>query len=232
MRFWSLGVVIRGGFWGANVKKLINIAWLLVVGLLVSADASAYFVDGGVVKYGSSAVPGGLADGDYIGDIGNIQSGLPAYLGLGDNSIGTHYISDGHGGYEESLYWFTSDNNLTTQWYSFTSSQFGTMSSIFEFGSDVTSFTISFFVEGSDSGFYTRTFTPSELDIGSFNDDLFASITGGNILVKIEGTANGDNSDYIVRLYTAAVPLPPAAILFMSALAGFGVIGRKKVRVA
>lgn len=188
----------------------------------MSTSASAYYVDGGVVKDGSGAV-----SGSYFGYIGDVNVGLPS---IGNTTvtptwIGTHYVSDGAGSYVENYPVVTG----VADWYLFSASAAGPIAIFAELGTSISAFTISFFVlDESDNYLYSRTATAAEINIRSFVDAAFNNPITGDILMKIEGIAQGSNPSYRVRLIGTPVPVPPAALLFVSALAGFGVIGRRK----
>ncbi len=212
-----------------EVRKIFKITMLLA-GLLVTANASAYAVVGGVVQDGV-----GTDAGTYIGYMGNVHLGLPADVrGSGNpNWIGTDqlyaydYGLDYAYSYDSnSLDHFDSDSTVFVHWYRFTSDVAGFLSAFYEWGTNVTSFSLSFYTNGdnTDTPILTKTF--SELHLYDNFTDTFPA---GDLLVRIEGAANGANNGYKVQLYPTAVPIPPAALLFISALAAFGVIGRKKV---
>jgi hypothetical protein len=216
---------------------------LLLAGVLLTTSVSAYTVVGGVVQDGTGT---DVAGESFISHIGNVHLGLPAGVrGATDpNWIGSDKLyTDPYGLGLSSQYsyvdnvvdQFATNGTPTVHWYQFTSDILSLHSAFYEWGTDLTSFTISFFLSGdnSDSAIYSRTFTQSDLASYTNNhlyENDFANISAGEILMRIEGTANGVNSGYKVHL--SAVPLPPAALLFISALAGFGVIGRKKPRSA
>lgn len=207
---------------GVKVKKLrlIKIAGLLVAGLLASADALAYTVDGNVVRDSSN-----VDSGSYIGDMGNVNIGLSSIglTGVSPDAITTKYLSDGSVSYVGNDPAF---NGVTTHWYQFSSVIPGTIGANYELGTDVTGFAVSFFLAGgSDTAIHT---VPANAAMHFW--DFFDRTNADDILMRIELDGQGPNQNYDVTLYAAAVPLPPAVLLFISALAGFGVIGRKKSR--
>ena len=199
--------------------KLIQIAGLLLAGLLTSANGFAYYVSGSSVLNSSD-----VDSGDYIGYIGNVNVGLSSIgvSGISPDAITTKYISDGSGGYTTFNPVF---DGATTHWYQFSTSIPDTVVAHFELGTDVTSFTASFFIEGGSD-----TAIPTTFLSGTANDFWisFSTTYVGNILMKLDLDGSGSNQNYDATLYATAVPLPPAALLFISALAGFGVIGRRK----
>jgi hypothetical protein len=152
----------------------------------------------------------------YLGDLGDINGGI-------STPLGTKITTESLGGASAN-----SDGTMTYLSYTFSASQASSLTAYYEFGTDlIDTFTI--YITG-DSFSYTEVF-----DValgGAFLQD-FASISPGNYLIRIDLQGDGGTNDsFKVQLFAAAVPLPPAALLFVSALAGFGVIGRKKVRVA
>ncbi len=236
-----------GNYRGSEVKKLIRITMLLITGLLVSTNVSAYYLDGSDIR--SSIAPNDIADGDYLGSIGNVHDGLPAEVrGIGNpNWIGSDYIYSNNYGLGPSVYIsytsndkdsFNSDGSNTVHWYQFSSNQESPLNAFYELGTDISSFAISFYIDGGDSddAIFSKIFSAAELSAASslhLYDYGFTNVPAGDLLIKIEGNADGTtNLGYKVQLYTTAVPLPPAVVLFISALAGFGVIGRKKARNA
>jgi hypothetical protein len=221
---------------------------LLVAGLLVTTSVSAYTLNGGVVQDAS----GGNVDGDYLGYIGDVNNELPTLVrnfpvDVGNpNWIGTDYIYTNQFGFgpthftsyqSNSSDYFPSDGSTVIHWYSFTVSDDSSLNAFYELGTDITSFTITFYIDGDDTNqvVFSKEFTTAELTGGSGDtvvhlyDYGFEDFLNGDYLIKIEGFADGStNLGYKVQLFTSAVPLPPAALLFASALAGLGIFGRKK----
>lgn len=235
---------IYNNFRGIEVRKLIRITGLLIIGMLATANVSAYYYDGTDVRYGTSITPGGTAPGDYLGNIGNVHDGLPeAVRGVSNpNWIGSDYIYTNVFNYGPTnplsytpnpVAGFESDGTTSVHWFLFSSDHIGLLNAFYEWGADIASFSIDFYQnDGSDTSIFSKTITSAEFAAGHLYHDDFASFPAGEVLMRITGNASGDNSGYKVQLYPSAVPLPPAAMLFVSALAGFGVIGRKKGRKA
>ncbi len=243
-----------GEYRGVKVKKLIGVAGLLLAGLLMSVSASAYYVDGSVVRDSSGSGDQGkytysgyyidLAGyhfGIYDGYIGNVNLGYPGPSPSG--MIGTSFLVkstqsdltsvDSYvNNYEDSL-----PNASNVHWYRFTSDATSVLDVYYEWDGEVDSFTLELFeYGGSDSALATASFSSSYLidpitgHVGHLDDLGFARIDAGDYLVRITGTSNGQLDGYSVYFDATAVPLPPAALLFVSALAGFGVVGRGKTR--
>lgn len=221
----------------------------MIAGLLASANASAYYISGSTV-YDSSNNPqsgeytytGYYLDsfglpifGTYYGYIGNIHTLSPP-AGISKGSIGTPYLVDpysqatafGSGGYVNNF-----DAVLPNEhWYRFTSDVASILDVYYEWGRDVDGFSLELFeYGGSDTAIAAATFLSG--DINAHLDVLgFTSIAAGDYLIRIVGSATGSLNTYSVYLGATPVPLPPAVLLFISALAGFGVIGRRKTRQA
>lgn len=230
---------------GVKVKKLqlIKIAGLLMAGLLVSTGASAYYVSGSTVydssnvadpgKYTYSAYYTGIGlptYGIYDGYLGDLYTPFPP-AGISKGTIGTPYLVDDQYEYTGSGGYVNNDDAKFTvgvenvHWYRFTASLASVLDVYYEWGGNVGSFSLELFeYGGSDTPIASAFFssTGPHLDVLSFT-----SIAAGDYLIKIVGTASGSLNNYSVFLGATAVPLPPAALLFISALAGFGVIGRR-----
>jgi hypothetical protein len=240
---------------GAEVKKLIRTTVLLIAGLLTSATASAYYVSGqAVYDSGNNLAPGSYSyvgyyldtsgpiplpvAGVYDGYLGNIHTSSPP-AGINKGSIGTPYlvnpsVTSGSGGYVDN------DEQLfpNVHWYRFTADYASILEVYYEWEKNVDSFSLDIFeYNGSDTPLKTKSFSSSELISagGHYEDNApgFTTIAAGEYLIRITGSATSSElNTYSVYLGASPVPLPPAALLFISALAGFGVIGRKAANKA
>ena len=218
------------------MKKLIKIAVQLLVGILISTGASAYYTSGGVVyDGGGAAATGTYTYGAYEGYLGNLNLGLPVPATM-DPWIGTHALATapndlGNPGtyVANPSAILPSSGSIAVHWYKFSVDVPSLTDARYEWDGGITSFKVDFFLEGgSDTSVIHKEFDSNFLaGNGHFIDSLFYNFLPGEWLMRIEGqgTLNGANG-YRVRL----VPLPPAVLLFISALAGFGVIGRKRGR--
>lgn len=220
----------------------------------MSVSASAYYVDGSVVrdssgngdqgKYTYSGYYLDLAGyhfGNFDGYIGNVNMGYPGPSPSG--RIGTSFLVKSAQSDLTSVDSYVNNNEdslpntSNVHWYRFTSETSSILDVYYEWDGGVDSFTLELFeYGGSDSALATASFSSSFLidpvsgHIGHFDDLGFAKIAAGDYLVRITGSANSQLDGYSVYFDAAAVPLPPAALLFVSALAGFGVVGRRKPR--
>lgn len=246
-----------GIIWGVEVKKILKTVVLLSAWLLVTANVSAFSIVGGAIEDGAGNPVTGTyqysgfnfhtpAPGVFDGDMGNVNIGLPGSPG---DKIGTNFLMDA-GTYAVNFDDTLAPDGSTVHWFKFTSSVGGVVSAHYEWdegywmdaSSDVV-FAIELFeLDGSNTPFsgYAHTFTGAEIagftTPGHLDQSIFADIPAGDWLIRITGHGNDDgngaNDGYGVTFGAAAVPLPPAVLLFISALAGFGVIGRKKSRSA
>lgn len=206
-------------YWRMVVKSFLKVISILVLGYSLVAAASASFV-----------LPGSET---YVGYIGNLDIGRLDGSGGGITDIGTDWISSP--GEQDDT--FISHNGLldpaitspvlTTHWYKFALNTPSQLMDFIELGSDA-SLEISFFNDDatySDPAFETVARSAGH-EYQLTSPSLFPS---GIWWMKIAGTTTGFlHLNYKVRLSQAAVPLPPAILLFGSALAGFGVLGHKK----
>jgi hypothetical protein len=216
----------------------------------MSTTASAYYVDGSEVKDSSGNGNQGKYTytgyyfnpvpifGTYDGYIGNVDIGNPS--GGGANRIGTAYLvrnalaltsTDGYASNNEDSF----PNASNVHWYRFSSNTTSILDVYYEWDQGVDDFKLELFeYDGSDTAMATAIFDSSSLfdsggnHIGHYDDLGFTNIAAGDYLVRITGSANSSLDGYSVYFDTTAVPLPPAALLFISALAGFGVIGRRR----
>ena len=215
------------------------------MGLLISTTASAYYVDGGVVQDSSgNPVDGqyiysGAFGGTYEGYIGNVHLGLPT---VPTSNIGTSFLVTNPADLTNVTNYtvngddsFALDGSTTVHWYKFSTNMAGNLDAFYEWDDGVASFKLEVFsYNGSDTAVSTDVFDQTFISTnnGHFDDIGFVNIpAAGDWLIRIEGNGLDDgkiNEGYAVYLAPTAVPLPPAVLLFISALAGFGVIGRKR----
>lgn len=196
---------------GVDVKKLSLIKIVGLLALLVSAN--------------SFAMTGTYT---YIGEMGDISNG-PLILPFGTKITTETLYDSSSNAYVNGDASAKGGTSTTYHEYSFSASKASRLTALYEFGTDlIDTFTISFFVDGENDWFYQQTFDTA--NNGAFEMD-FTTIAAGDYSLKIDFIGNGgDNDDYKVKLYGTAVPIPSAALLFISALAGFGVVGRGKTR--
>ncbi len=188
-----------------GVFKLIS-AVALSVSLMGSASAASATFD-------MSGDPG------YLGYLGNVEAGR--YGGAED--IGTDYIwNSSTSSWDENTNDALNSFIALPHWYNFTLDHASAIGDFLELGSDVSSFTATFY---DSSGNEFVSITSTDPHAYQFTG-VFAA--DASWWMKITGVASGDKSNYTVLLAPTAVPLPPAILLFGSALAGFGVLGRKK----
>ncbi len=201
--------------WRVVVTTLTRIIGAVVLGFCLVGSASAAFTEPTT------------SDG-YLGSMGDIETG--AFGGL----IGTHLLEDGSGSFVPNFNGYLTvhlpfGTRAVPHWYSFEVGSDLNISAFLELGgTDVQSMTISFFDSLDDTVNHTLEllagYTGTQHDyplIGEFEE--------GTWWMKIEGVSTGtENDSYTVKLESVPVPLPPAILLFVSALAGFGVMGRKK----
>lgn len=215
------------------MKSFTRIASVLILGLVMVTNASAFYADGSVMRDNS-----GSEVGSFLGYMGNVNDGLPPSLGIIPNWIGTYVIEsprgsanyvDNSGNAEFGL-----DGNVDVHWYQFSSNQAGNLSAFFEWGSDLSAFTVDFFQGTSESSHVGKNYDASLSDGHLYEDPFTVFPQGSSWWMRVVGRGAakvGDdpvNNGYKVLLYPTAIPLPPAILLFGSAIAGFGVMGRKK----
>ncbi len=192
-----------------NVNRFIKMVSAVVLGLFLIGDAFAAFT---------------VPSSGYLGYLGNVEDGR--YSGAED--IGTGYVWDGAVWVENNQDDLSSSVS-TPHWYNFTLDNPMIITGYLELGSNVDSLTISFFDSNDDTpefSFVTSyALNPHDYPgIGVFGADTW--------WIKIEGASGGADDSYTLDLSASPVPLPPAILLFVSALAGFGVMGRKKKQLA
>ncbi len=223
---------------------------LLLAGLLVATNVSAYTVVGGVVQdslgnpVDGQYVYSGAFGGAFEGYIGNVHLGLPT---VPASNIGTPFLVTNPADLTNVANYtingddrFALDGSTTVHWYKFTTSMAGSLDAFYEWDNGISSFKLEVFsYGGSDTALSTDVFDQTFISTnnGHFDDLGFVTLpAAGDWLIRIEGNGLDDgliNEGYSVYLApTTVVPLPPAALLFISALAGFGVIGRKKASKA
>ncbi len=204
------------------MKIIVRIISALVLGSCLVGTASAAFV-----------LP--VAE-TYVGYIGNLDIGRLDGSGGVNTDIGTDWISSP--GEQNNTFISNANDQLdpmvtpgtpvvTTHWYKFALNNPAQLMDFIELGL-YADLEISFFHDSATYGgaaFETITRNdPHNYQLTSPTNQTFAA---GFWWMKIVGTANNNKSlNYTVRL--SQVPLPPAILLFVSALAGFGVMGRKK----
>jgi hypothetical protein len=170
----------------------------------------------------------------YVGYIGNLDIGRLDGSGGVNTFIGTDWISSPDmqdntfvlNGTSDLDPTYTSTPVFTTHWYRFALNTPAQLMDFIELGENA-DLEISFF---HDSAIYGDTPFETVIRNDSHNYQMTSSalFQSGTWWMQIEGKATSFASiDYKVRL-VQAVPLPPAILLFGSALAGFGVLGRKK----
>jgi len=162
------------------------------------------------------------SDPGYLGYIGNVESGR--YGGVED--IGTDYIwNSSTPGWDENLNDTLGPPIAVPHWYKFTLDNTMVLSDFLELGGDVASLTISFFDSNGASpiGPITSNAPHGYELVGTFWAD-------SSWWMKVEGTltSTGVLDNYTVQLIASPVPLPPAILLFASAIAGFVVMGLKR----
>ncbi len=179
----------------------------------------------------------------YVGYIGNPDIGrLDGSGGVVNPEIGTDWISSPgeqndtfvSNGMDEFDPWTSGAGAYveTTHWYKFVLNTAALLEDFVEIGEQADS-VISFFHE--DATFGDDPFVKIERPRGrnEFQSTSLLLFDAGSWWMKIVGKAyDSDDINYTVRLTTQPVPLPPAILLFISALAGFGVMGRKKKQLA
>jgi hypothetical protein len=212
------------------VIKLIKIAMALFVGMLVTGNAYAYYVSGGVVYHSDDTVATGTYTyGGNEGYMGNVNLGLP-----GGADIQTRVLATDPTDLVSPLNYVVNNDavlsdTVTMHWYKFSLDVLSGLGAYYELNTGIQEFEVQYFYESQtgDGDFFTRVLTSAEIATGFIEDWNFEDFPAGEVLMRItgKGTTNGANG-YKVRL----VPLPPAVLLFVSALAGFGVIGRKNRR--
>lgn len=146
-----------------------------------------------------------------MGDLGDINAGPLTGLGTAI--------------FTQDLYTGSVGSSWEYHSYTFSASQPSEIAALFEFGTDMQQVNIAIFEVGDTN--------PITLPQDVFTADAFFnyyfSVAPGDYLIQIDALGDGgDNASYKVQLFATPVPLPPAALLFISALAGFGVIGRRK----
>jgi len=200
------------------VKTLKRIIGVLVLGFGLVGAASAAFT-----------LPGSET---YIGYIGNIDLGRGDGSGGVNQEIGTDWISSP--GEQDNTFisnsgqfnkWVSGAYEETTHWYKFALNNPVQLMDFVEIGDQADS-TISFFHDSAtygDPAFETLTRNaPHDFQLTSPK-----TFDAGFWWMKIVGKAyDSVEINYTVRL--SQVSLPPAILLFGSAIAGFGVMGRKR----
>ncbi|MCP3670185.1 MAG: hypothetical protein GY814_07080 [Gammaproteobacteria bacterium] len=217
------------------MKAFARAASILVLGLIMGADALAFYADGSNMKDDSGAIVG-----DYLGYMGSINNGVqpipggsffPAITSLTIPAGGAVYLPNGNAS-------FTNTAVAGVHWYSFTLDTAKDLDLNYEFGDDLEYVNVSFFHDTSEVAAFSQNYLnadPSTNFGGHMVDpatDVFSDT--GTWWMRIEGKAltgaNGSVGTYKVQPATSTVPLPPAILLFVSALAGLGVMGRTKKR--
>ncbi len=209
------------------MKTFTRIIGVLVLGFGLVGVASAAFT-----------LPGTET---YVGYIGNLDIGRLDGSGGTNPEIGTDWISSP--GEQNNTFVGNSGDQFdpwtsgagayveTTHWYKFALNDAALLEDFVEIGNWADA-EISFFHEDAtfgDSAFVTVT----RNDPHDFQSTSLLLFDAGSWWMKIVGKAyDSDDINYTVRLSTQPVPLPPAILLFVSALAGFGVMGRKKKQLA
>ena len=112
-------------------------------------------------------------------------------------------------------------------WYKFTLSDDLIVSDYLETGPHVDSITIEFFDSNDDIFNFEKTSS------GPHGYELLDTLEAGTWWMKVTGVSSGlpledDLDSYTIQLSATPVPVPPALLLFGSAIAGFGVMGRKR----
>ncbi len=199
------------------MKTLVRAISILVLGFSLIGGVSASFT-----------LPGSET---YVGYIGNLDVGRLDGSGGVNTDIGTDWISSP--GVQDNS--FISNNGqldmafgapvLTTHWYSFALNTPARLMDFIELGVNA-DLEISFFHDSSDFGDAAFT-TVTRNDNHNYQMTSPSSFQAGTWWMQLAGTAHSfQGINYTVRL--SQVPLPPAILLFGSALAGFGVMGRKR----
>ncbi len=199
------------------MKIMKNIIGLFILWLGLAGVAPAAFSPPG-------PPPGA---GTNVGYMGDVVAGLPYGLG----NVGTHRVFDTDGNpMTHSGNRLDPNNTTVTHWYSFTLTSNQDLGYFLELGDNVKTFSFSFF---DSSG--------SEHPLGSVNigstpphdyQPLAHFTAGDPWWMKVVGLAEGELDSYTVKLTASPIPLPPALLLFGSAIAGFGLMGRKKKQLA
>ncbi len=194
------------------VKTIKSIVGLVVLGMGLTGTASAAF---------TVPVTG------YLGYLGDIETGYSS------GPIGTHAVDSGSGFMPNTNAYLTTAAPLNDgfrdiaapHWYKFDVNQTLNVGGFLELGSNVNNITVSFYNSLDDVADFTlnAAYTGSRHDypvIGTFGADTW--------WMKIEGISGGVDDSYTMKLEASPVPLPPAVLLFGSAVAGFGALGRRK----
>ncbi len=226
-----------------KVNKLLTSISVLVVGLLMSMNVSAYYAyltpDPNEVRTGDGTVLGTDA-GDYLGYIGNVQDGVtianPPPIPPTFYQVSTRRSQPdgaGSGPYVTNSNAFFTDTGDNVHWYDFSLTDPTDLALRFEAGASMAFLDISFFFEADDTLVYNERYNNGDPDanFGGHWNDIFTNFDrAGDWWMRIEGelVTGAESSGYTVTL--AAVPLPPAILLFGSAIVGFGVMGRKKIQ--
>ncbi len=204
------------------MKNIVRIIGVLVLGFCLVGAVSAAFT-----------LPGTES---YLGYIGNIDLPLAKNSGGAISTNGTDWISLS-GASNTDMVDNTGDQLdppslatpvvVTTHWYKFALDAPGQLLDFIELGANA-DLVVSFFHE-------TATFGGPAFETIIRNDPHDFQLTSASVFddgfwwMRIVGTAAfGTDTSYTVRLSKVPVPLPPAILLFGSAIAGFGVMGRKR----
>ncbi len=205
------------------MKTFTKIIGVVVLGFGLVGVASAFTVPVGET---------------YLGYIGNLDV-QPSQLGGGmipEN--GTDWISNSGSSNTDMIDNLNDEFDqptalnvpvVTTHWYKFSLDTPAQLQDYIELGEHA-DMVISFFHETAPD-----VLVPFETvvrdDPHNYQLTSLLTFTSGDWWMRLTGTAlNGIRTSYTVRL--SQVPLPPAILLFVSALAGFGVMGRKKKQLA
>jgi hypothetical protein len=210
-KIWTYRCFIAGDKVVKTIKSIIGI---VVLGLGLAGVAPAAFT---------------VPSTGYLGYLGDVEIGYSGGL------IGTHAVDSGSGFLPNQNAYLTTQAPLNDgfrdvaapHWYKFDVSQTLNIGGFLELGSHVDEITISFYNSLDDAYDFQlkAAYTGSRHDypvIGTFGADTW--------WMKVEGISGGVDDSYTMKLEASPVPLPPAVLLFGSAIAGFGALGRRKRR--
>jgi hypothetical protein len=191
-----------------------------------------------LVLMGSAfSAPFTSADPDYVGYIGNLDIGRLDGSGGVNSDIGTDWIAnpdmqdvdfDPNGAVLDVG---ISTQETTVHLYRFALDSPSMLKDFVELGSG-TSLQIDFFHDSAQNA--STPFVSVTRDAGTVSHDFQQTSTevfdAGIWWMRVTGTTASliDGGDGSYKVSLSKVPLPPALLLFISALAGFGVIGRKR----